>query len=193
VRATLFDFGAGNLHSLGRALTHLGLTVRSETSARGALVATDLLVLPGVGAFGLAADRLRPDMGAVRKATLDGLPLLGVCLGMQLFFDASEEDDGRSSRGLGLLAGRVTRLHSRRTPHIGWTQPEGFAQPMYFAHAYACRPTNPEVVTAWATHDGDRFPAVLRLGRVVGVQFHPEKSSTAGLALLDTLVREVTR
>jgi glutamine amidotransferase len=203
MRATILDYGAGNLHSLARALTLLGLEVRVESSARAALD-TQLLVLPGVGAFGRAVDHLAPDREALAGAIRDGLPLIGICLGMQLLFETSEEDDTRRRRGLGLLPGGVTRLRSRRVPHIGWTRldapgesltvrPGESDQPMYFAHSYACRPANLAVVSGWVTHEKDRFPASIRFGRVAGVQFHPEKSSVAGLALLDRLVAEVTR
>jgi len=203
MRATILDYGAGNLHSLARALTLLGLEARVESSVRAALD-TQLLVLPGVGAFGCAVDRLEPDREALAEAIRGGLPLIGICLGMQLFFETSEEDDTRRRRGLGLLPGCVTRLRSRRVPHIGWTplgaseerptaRPQERDQPMYFAHSYACRPENLAVVSAWATHEADRFPASIRFGRVAGVQFHPEKSSVAGLALLDRLVSQVTQ
>jgi glutamine amidotransferase len=210
MRATILDYGAGNLHSLARALTVLGLEVRVESSTRAALD-TQLLVLPGVGAFGRAVDHLEPDREALAEAIRRGLPLIGICLGMQLFFESSEEDDTRRRRGLGLLPGRVTRLRSRRVPHIGWTRldapgepPPGRPgnqspgrsgmsdEPMYFAHSYACRPKNLAVVSGWATHEEDRFPASIRFGRMAGVQFHPEKSSAAGLALLARLVSQVT-
>lgn len=189
MNATLFDYGAGNLHSLGRALARLGLTVDVSTDAT---VETDLLVLPGVGAFGLAADRLAPARPAVRAALSGGRPLVGICLGMQLLFDASEEDGLTPGRGLSVLEGTVTRLKTRRVPHIGWSRLEGDGRAMYFAHSYACRPADVSVVTAWARHDDERFPAAVRRGRVAGVQFHPEKSSGEGLALLEALVREVT-
>lgn len=189
MRASLFDYGAGNLHSLERALTRLGVTVSISTDPR---VETDLLVLPGVGAFGLAADRLAPFRSALRTTIDAGRPVLGICLGMQLLFDSSEEDGSTPARGLSVLEGTVTRLQTRRVPHIGWTRLEETKAAMYFAHSFACRPVDTAVVTAWARHDDERFPAAVRKGRVAGVQFHPEKSSRDGLALLDLLVREVT-
>jgi imidazole glycerol-phosphate synthase subunit HisH len=189
MKATLFDYGAGNLHSLGRALSRLGLTVDVSTDATAK---TDLLVLPGVGAFGLAADRLAPARQSLRTALAAGQPLLGICLGMQLLFDASEEDGLTPGRGLSVLDGTVTRLKTRRVPHIGWSRLEGDGHAMYFAHSFACRPVDASVVTAWARHHDERFPAAVRHGRIAGVQFHPEKSSGDGLALLEALVREVT-
>ncbi|MFZ5444913.1 MAG: imidazole glycerol phosphate synthase subunit HisH [Myxococcota bacterium] len=186
MKAVLFDIGAGNLHSLERALVRFGVSVSVEADATK-LTQADLLILPGVGAFGHAAERLAPGRAAVREALEAGLPCIGICLGMQLLFDESEEGPGA---GLGLLPGRVTRLRGRRVPHLGWT-PVGDDR-FYFAHTYACRPVDPAAVEAWAEHEGERFPAIVRKGRTAGAQFHPEKSSKAGLALLERLVREVT-
>ena len=189
MKACLFDYGAGNLHSLERGLVRLGIDTSVSTDPS---VQTDLLVLPGVGAFGLAADRLESPRQALRSAIAAGRPVLGICLGMQLLFDSSEEDGARPGRGLSVLEGTVTRLQTRRVPHIGWTRLEETNAAMYFAHSFVCRPSDLSVVTAWARHGDERFPAALRRGRVAGVQFHPEKSSTHGLALLEALVREVT-
>jgi glutamine amidotransferase len=126
----------------------------------------------------------------VKRALESGQPALGICLGMQLLFDSSEEGEGQ---GLGVIAGRVTRLTSRRIPHIGWTPVEHVPSEMYFAHSYACRPTDVSVVRSWAVHDGDRLAAIVRAKNIVGVQFHPEKSSRAGLKLLESLIHEVAR
>ncbi len=188
MKALLFDYGAGNLHSLQRALQHLGVatTVGDDPTA----LADELLVLPGVGAFGLAADRLAPSRLAVRAQIAAGRPVLGICLGMQLLFDRSDEDRGRAERGLACFAGPVVRLGTKRVPHIGWA-PVGDGPPMYFAHSFVCRPSESSLVVATAQHEDERFAAIVRRERVVGVQFHPEKSSTAGLGLLAALLREV--
>ena len=114
--ATVFDYGAGNLHSLGKALAAGGARVRFETDPVRALE-TDVLVLPGVGAFATAAERLGPGRARMRAAIAGGLPCLGVCLGMQLLFESSEEGPGE---GLSVFGGRVGRLAARRVPHIGW-------------------------------------------------------------------------
>jgi glutamine amidotransferase len=184
----VFDYGAGNLHSLCRSLAEVGLTVRVDTDAAQAVRDADLLVLPGVGAFGQAADRIGEARLILLNALRSGHPCLGICLGMQLFFASSEEGEGA---GIGLLDGGVTRLAGRRVPHIGWTRVDDVGD-MYFAHTYACRPADPTVVTAWASHEGEKFAAVIRTARTIGVQFHPEKSSRLGLSLLDRLCREVT-
>ena len=196
MRVTILDYGAGNLHSLAKALDDGVAGVRVEEDPIAALDA-DVLVLPGVGAFGHAASRLAPARDALREAIRGGLPCVGICLGMQLLFEESDEGDGA---GLGVIDGRVTRIRARRVPHIGWTTIEGASDPAfvrapldvaYYANGFACRPSRPDVVRAWSTHEEDRFPAMVREGSAVGVQFHPEKSSRAGVAFLQALIREV--
>jgi glutamine amidotransferase len=199
-RVTLFDYGAGNLHSLAKALERAGAEVRVETDPAAAVRDTDALVLPGVGAFEAAAERLAPGRAAMRDALAAGLPGLGICLGMQLLFDASDEGAGA---GLGLIPGRVTRIRARRVPQIGWNAIEPAAaagDPLlaasglsvaYYANSFVCRPAEGDApVIAWSEHEGDRFPAAVRRANTVGVQFHPEKSSRAGLAFVREWVDE---
>lgn len=192
---TLFDYGAGNLHSLAKALEGPDATVRIEPDPARALD-TDLLVLPGVGAFGAAAERLAPARRAMRDALLGGLPCVGICLGMQLLFDESDEGAGE---GLGVVPGRVERLRAARVPQIGWNAIEDARDPLfdrapldvaYYANGYVCRPADASAAIAWSTHEGDRFAAAVRAGNTVGVQFHPEKSSAAGVAFLREAVRD---
>jgi len=194
MRVTVFDYGAGNLHSLGKALEGPSRTVRVEVDAAAAVRDTDALILPGVGAFAPAATRLAHGRSAMRAAILDGLPTLGICLGMQLLFDASDEGLGE---GLGVIPGRVTRLAAERLPQIGWNVLEDARDPLfaasgldiaYYANGFACRPTDASVVTAWSTHDRDRFPAAVRRGACVGVQFHPEKSSAPGVRFVEAFL-----
>jgi imidazole glycerol-phosphate synthase subunit HisH len=196
-RVTVFDYGAGNLHSLVKALTAPGVEVLVETDPVAA-IDTDVLVLPGVGAFGAATDRLAPGRRVMAAALEDGLPCLGICLGMQLLFARSEEGSGL---GLGVIPGRVTRLLAPRVPHIGWNAVESATDPLlvvapldvaYYAHSYVCRPTDPTTVTAWTEASGDRFPAAVRWRRTLGVQFHPEKSSTPGVRFVRAFVGAVT-
>ena len=196
MRVTIFDYGAGNLHSLAKALDVDGMTVSVVADPIDA-VDTDVLVLPGVGAFGAAVDRLAPGRDHMRAALLDGLPAIGICLGMQLLFDESDEGGGA---GLGVVPGRVTRLDAVRVPQIGWN--EVTAEPddvlfrraplpiAYYANSFVCRTRTPEAVIAWSTHENDRFPAAVRAGNTVGVQFHPEKSSSAGVEFLHAFLRD---
>ena len=196
MRVTIFDYGAGNLHSLAKAIGAAGVETRLETDPVAA-IDTDVLVLPGVGAFGAAAARLGPGRDAIRRALDAGLPCLGICLGMQLLFDRSDEGPGE---GIGLIQGTVRRLEARRVPHIGWNTLDDADDPLfaraplemaYFANGYVCRPALEGSVTAWTTHEMDRFPAAVRKGRTVGVQFHPEKSSGAGVRLIHAFLDEV--
>ena len=194
----IFDYGAGNLHSLAKALVCTGHDVVVETDPVRAME-SDLLVLPGVGAFQAAATKLAPARERMRDALRDGFPAIGVCLGMQLLFEESEEGPGA---GIGILDGRVTRLRAERVPHIGWNTIDQVSDRVlarapldvaYYAHGYVCRPEDEGVVTAWTTESGDRFPAIVRHARTVGVQFHPEKSSRAGVDLLGALVEEALK
>ena len=192
--ATLFDYGAGNLHSLAKALNRDGVEVRIDADPVSA-AKSELLLLPGVGAFGSAARALEPGRIVIRDAIAAGLPCIGICLGMQLLFDSSEEGEGE---GLGIFAGRVTTLKAKRLPQIGWntledTRDAAFVEaPLataYFANSYVCRPADPAVVIAWSTHESDRFAAAVRRERVIGIQFHPEKSSDVGVSFLAACVR----
>ena len=196
--ATLFDYGAGNLHSLAKALNRNGVEVRIDPDPVSA-AKSELLLLPGVGAFGSAARALEPGRAAIRDAIAAGLPCIGICLGMQLMFDSSEEGEGE---GLGVFAGRVTQLNAQRLPQIGWNTLEDTRDPAfveaplstaYFANSYVCRPDDVSTVIAWSTHESDRFAAAVRRERVIGIQFHPEKSSDDGVRFLAACVREVTR
>jgi len=198
MKVTIFDYGAGNLHSLAKAVAGAEVEVQLETNPEAA-VATDVLILPGVGAFGAATDRLAPGREAMRRALESGLPCLGICLGMQLLLDRSDEGPGA---GLGVIAGDVTRLAARRVPHIGWNTVDDAADPVfsaapvpiaYFANSYVCRPVSTDTVIAWTTHDADRFPAAIRRGNTMGVQFHPEKSSTAGVQFIRAFLDSVRR
>lgn len=196
---TIFDYGAGNLHSLAKALEMDGITVAIETDPVRSL-STDVLVLPGVGAFGAAVNRLARGRDRMRDAILGGLPTIGICLGMQLLFDASDEGDGA---GLGIIPGRVTRLAAKRVPQIGWNGVDPCdddrlfaAAPLpiaYYANSFVCRPNDEHFVTAWTTHENDRFPAAVRAGSAVGVQFHPEKSSVGGVRFLHAFLLDIQR
>jgi imidazole glycerol-phosphate synthase subunit HisH len=190
------DYGMGNRRSVEKALEHVG--ARAEiTSDHAELAAADALVVPGVGAFpkGIANLRERGLDELIRARAADGTPILGICLGMQLLFDRSTELGGAD--GLGLVAGEVSALRAghRRLPHIGWNEVRierdcpltdelaGAARPFYHVHSFVARPACAEDVVARAQY-GEPFVTVVAHERVFGVQFHPEKSSRDGLALL---------
>jgi glutamine amidotransferase len=172
------DYGAGNTRSVRAALTHLGRT--SYVSADPLLIAdAPYVILPGVGSARSAmahldetgaADALRERYGA-------GKPILGICLGMQLALQASEEDGG--VKGLGLLDGLVVRLDAPRIPRLGWALVEPWGDAFYFAHSFVAE--SPDAV---ATSEG--LVAAVERGSFLGVQFHPEKSDAAGLDFLES-------
>ena len=193
MRVTLFDYGAGNLHSLAKALALTGVELRVETDPVAALN-TDALILPGVGAFSSAAQKLAPGRQAMVEAILDGLPCLGICLGMQLLLETSEEGVGQ---GLGVIPGTVRKLRARRVPQIGWNEIITESDPIferapidlaYFANSFVCHPDDERGVIAWSTHENERFVAAVRVANAVGVQFHPEKSSSTGLAFIRAFI-----
>jgi glutamine amidotransferase len=186
VRIALVDHGMGNLRSVAKALEAAGGDVRLVAHPEGAAGA-DGLCVPGQGVFGRCmtslvtsgfADSLRSWIG-------DGRPYLGICLGMQVLFDSSEEGD---VRGLGILRGAVRRLPDGVTvPHIGWNTVGGTYY--YFDHSFAAFPEDAAIVSGWAEH-GARFAAAVRTGSLLGVQFHPEKSGRDGIALLRSWVED---
>jgi glutamine amidotransferase len=196
VNVALFDYGVGNVHSLAKALEREGAEVRI-TAAWGEALSADALVLPGVGSFGAAARALRADRAPLRRALERGLPCLGICLGMQLLFDRSEEGEGH---GLGVIPGTVRRLSAAVVPQIGWNDVDASDDRLlagtvplvaYYANSFVCAPGDPACEIAWSEYAGQRFVAAVRRGRTVGVQFHPEKSSAAGLRLLHNFLSEV--
>jgi len=194
----ILDYGMGNLRSVLRAVLHVGGEAE-VTGDADAIARADALVVPGVGHFGACMDNLRErELDApVRTFAASGRPVFGVCLGMQVLFDSSEEDP---SRGLGLLPGGSRKLPaSVRVPHMGWNSVEWTQQhaytrgipsgtPFYFAHSFAA-PVSRE--TVGATEYGARFSAGVAEGSVFATQFHPEKSGQAGLALYGAFVKEV--
>lgn len=197
----LLDYGIGNLRSLERAFERAGVPVRRSGRVEDARAA-ERLVLPGVGAFAACAEALRDhglDTVVVERARA-GVPLLGVCVGMQLLFDHGDEGD---ASGLGLLPGRVVRFapgvtgpdgRRLKVPHMGWNaltvvRPHAAVEALgpdpyvYFVHSYLAVPADPSCVVATADYGGP-VPAIVARGPVTGVQFHPEKSGPVGLGIL---------
>ncbi len=201
LRVAVIDYGAGNMVSIDQALRFVGADARIAT-APADLAAADAVVVPGVGAA-------RPAMRRLARAGLVdpllrwialGRPYLGICLGLQLLFEASDED---GSPTLGVLPGRTERLTNAPTlPHIGWNQVglrrthtlfDGIRDgaELYFVHSYAGAPAggpDDPAVLAVTTH-GDPFVSAIDRGNVLGVQFHPERSGSAGIRLLGNFVR----
>ena len=202
-RICVLDYGMGNLRSVEKALERVGAEV-TISSDRDVAAAADGLILPGVGAFAAAIDRVR-ELGLdelIAERLVAGTPVLGICLGFQLIFESS--DERRPAAGLGLLAGEVTALEAPglKLPHIGWEPvrwtreselnqgiPDG--TPFYFVHGFAPRPADDDDVLGTAEH-GQGFACAVARPPLYGVQFHPEKSSAAGLRLLTNFARICT-
>ncbi|HUR61234.1 MAG TPA: imidazole glycerol phosphate synthase subunit HisH [Candidatus Thermoplasmatota archaeon] len=197
-RWVLFDYGAGNLHSLRRGLERAGASVHVTQEARH-LAEADVAVLPGVGAFGPVMQSLAGARRGLLERHREGRPILAVCIGQQVLHESSEE--APSVPGLGLLPGRVRRLPATegKVPHMGWNTLEVLRpDPMlegvetgshvYYVHSFG---SVPGADCLAATTYGMRFAAALRRGHTIGTQFHPEKSGPVGARILANLVREL--
>lgn len=196
----VIDYGAGNLKSVKNALDHLGAANMRASTAKEILLA-DAVILPGVGEFGTAMAELerRGIKEAVIEAANGGRPLLGICLGMQLLFEAGEES--RGAKGLGILPGRVPRFPAEmglKIPHMGWNSvmpikenrlldglPKGSY--MYFVHSFYVKAAERSDVSAISEY-GLIFDAAVERGNIFGCQFHPEKSGAAGLVILKNFI-----
>jgi imidazole glycerol-phosphate synthase subunit HisH len=172
VNVAICHYGAGNVRSVELALQRLGAGLTDDVER------ADLAILPGVGsaASAMAGLRERGLDDVLRERVAGGRPVLGICLGLQIALDESEEDGGVA--GLGLVAGRTVRLRAERVPRIGWAPVEPGGETYWFAHSYAC-----ETDATVATSEG--FAAIVRGGSFTGVQFHPEKSGAAGARFLE--------
>lgn len=190
----VIDYGSGNLRSVCKALEVSGCSPSLVTQPSG-LEEMDAIVVPGVGAFAHCAENLRATglWNPVREWAISGRPYLGICLGYQLLFESSEESPG--VEGLGVLKGRVVRFPDSglKVPHMGWNTLSNTTGSlyqdlpgdisMYFVHSYYPVPRDPSLVSAWSNY-GIPFAAGVSSGALHAVQFHPEKSQSAGLFLL---------
>jgi imidazole glycerol-phosphate synthase subunit HisH len=198
------DYDMGNLHSACKGLEKAGAKPKVTGLAKE-IEQADAVVLPGVGSFDPAMQHLRSlDLvQPIKDAIASGKPFLGICLGLQILFEGSEEG---TEAGLGVISGTVRRFHSEpglTIPHMGWNQLQ-ITQPhsplwenlatepwLYFVHSYYVDPTDPQVIAASVTHGSQTVTAAIAKGNLTAVQFHPEKSATAGLQLLSNFVSHV--
>lgn len=197
---TLVDYNMGNLRSVSKAVEHLGGKVRVSSRPDDILTA-DKLILPGVGAFGDACKELRNLrlFAAIQEWSQKGKPLLGICLGLQLLFESSEESQG--VQGLGIFKGTVQGFRSKtvKIPHMGWNDAKiirshailkNLPNPsyFYFVHSYYAVPENPELTLAETQYGEETFPAIVGKNNITAAQFHPEKSQEAGLMILKNFI-----
>jgi len=183
----IVDYGAGNLLSVANALRRLDLPFTTCEQA-GSLESCSRIILPGVGHFGAAARQLQKTGMAAELVRLadGGRPIIGICLGMQLLFESSDEDI--SVPGLALMRGGSRRLDGETVPHMGWNTlrwADG-SDPsyVYFAHSYEVRTDDATLIAATAPYEGRSLVAAVQSGAIIGMQFHPEKSGDYGLELL---------
>jgi glutamine amidotransferase len=196
VKAAVIDYDLGNLPSVTKALERIGVDAVVVDGPKGFTDELDAVVLPGVGHFGAGADNLadRKLVDPLKRWASEGRPLLGICVGLQLFFERSEEDP--DARGLGIVDGDVKRLQAPKVPHMGWNTLEKNAKVqngavvsgvapddlVYFVHSFYVDP-DPSTIAATTTY-GQRFCSVVEHENIVGVQFHPEKSADVGRGVL---------
>ena len=201
----VIDYGVGNLFSVEKALAHVGAEVE-VTHEAGKIAQADKLVLPGVGAFGDCMKRLEATglIPVILREIREGKPLLGICVGLQILFEGSDESPDVA--GLSVFPGRVRRIEAPqlKIPHMGWNSLEfneasGKSEKsalfrdiqegayVYFVHSYHAVPEDARIITAQATY-GERITAAVSQGNVQAVQFHPEKSGTVGSAILKNFV-----
>lgn len=193
----IIDYGAGNLHSVKNALDFLGVD-SVITKDKDEILSADHVILPGVGSFGDAMECINNSglYEVIKKAADGSRPFLGICLGLHLLFDESEESPG--VKGLGILSGKVTKIPDcgLKIPHMGWNNIEISKESrilpteskfMYFVHSYYINPQNSDVVSSYTTY-GDKLGVSIEQGNVFAVQFHPEKSGEAGLNILKKFI-----
>ena len=200
----VLDYDMGNLHSVCKGLEKAGATPKITDSSKE-LHRADAIVLPGVGAFDPAVQHLRARglEEPIKEAIASGKPFLGICLGLQILFESSEEG---TKPGLGIIKGKVRRFRPEpgiSIPHMGWnqldmTQPKSIlwehlpSQPwVYFVHSYYIDPVDPQVCAATVTHGNQTVTAAIAHKNLMAVQFHPEKSSNIGLQILSNFVSQV--
>ena len=200
----IVDYDMGNLHSVCKGLEKAGATPKI-TDSHKELERADAVVLPGVGAFDPAVQHLRSRglVEPIKKVIASGKPFLGICLGLQILFEGSEEG---KEPGLGIVAGTVRRFAPEpelKIPHMGWnqleiTQPQSqlwqqlpFQSWVYFVHSYYVDPVDAQIRAATVTHGSQRVTAAIAQNNLMAVQFHPEKSSTIGLQILSNFVAQV--
>jgi glutamine amidotransferase len=206
MKIQILDYGSGNLFSISDSISRISSEAQVRVGSSYKRGTVDALVLPGVGSF-TSAQRI---LSENRQAILDdikenGMPVLGICLGMQLMFEKSEEGGGE---GLELFRGNVKRFvpsPARKVPHMGWNtisftkkrsallQGLDDSSWVYYVHSFYPAPEDEDSVRAWTDYEGQRFPATVESGKIFGTQFHPEKSHDAGAKIISNFVKSIAK
>ena len=197
---TIIDYGAGNLHSVQNALKSLGEET-VVTSDKELILSAERLILPGVGAFGDAMQKLEKSglCEVIKEYAKSGKPFMGICLGLQLMFEESEETPG--VKGLGIFSGKCVKIQKKddlKIPHMGWNSLDvakeskvlkdiGDEPYVYFVHSYYIQPEDESVVSAYTTY-GEKIAVAAEKDNVFALQFHPEKSSAVGMRILKNFI-----
>ncbi len=199
----VLDYGSGNLFSIKDALSRISPNIKVRVSSHYRKESADGLVLPGVGSFSSAQKILGENREAILEDVQEnGMPLLGICLGMQLMFERSQEGKGT---GLELFKGKVVKFnpeHNLKIPQMGWNTLDISAESnlcrglpkrnwVYFVHSFYPSPEDEGIIRAWTTYGSQRFPSVIEEKNVFGTQFHPEKSSNAGFRMITNYAKSV--
>ena len=183
---SLIDFGAGNLHSIYKALKFIGADAEI-TKDISVIEKSDVVIFPGVGAFGAVMSAIKKNnlQDVIIKSAKSSKPFLGICVGMQVLFDSSEESP--KEKGLGVFKGKVIRFKKAKiVPHIGWNDSNG--KKYYFIHSYYVVPEDKSIIYGETEYDGEKFTSVIKKDNLLAVQFHPEKSGETGLELLKSFI-----
>lgn len=199
MKILIIDYGAGNTANVKNAFDKIGAKAIVSSSIRE-IKDADALILPGVGAFGAAIRKLGKKRQTIIDAIKSGKPFLGICLGMQLLLDKS--DESKSVDGFGLIQGQVKKFRTNLpVPQIGWNEVENLRGPLfeginefyaYFVHSYYCKPIDKRIIAA-TTKYGKSFASAFTKGNIFATQFHPEKSGKVGLKILKNFIKEVKR
>lgn len=204
MKIQILDYGSGNLFSISDSINRISSDAQVSVNSSYKKGTVDALVLPGVGSFTSAQRILSENRQAILEDIAEGMPVLGICLGMQLMFQKSEEGAGD---GLGLFRGDVRRFMpspTRKVPHMGWNTINiakssallrglNDSSWVYYVHSFYPEPEDDDTTRAWTDYEGQRFPAAVESGKIFGTQFHPEKSHDAGSKIISNFLKSIAK
>ncbi len=185
-KISIIDTGAGNIHSVYKAFVYIGSNPE-VTKDSAVIEKSDAVIFPGVGAFGAVMSSIKKNnlQDIIIKSAKSSKLFLGICVGMQVLFDSSEENP--EQKGIGILKGKVVKFKKAKTvPHIGWNEADG--KIFYFVHSYYVVPEDKNIIFAETEYDEEKFTSIIKKDNLMAVQFHPEKSGEVGIELLKRFI-----